>query len=682
VIVNRPVIIQSNVDFAKKSDVQGSTGIPATVNFIRTVGYGVQGDKGGGLYKRSASEPSHPGKIQDASNAWWELAENVITPQMFGMTTDGEDIYEAFHDMVEFVNARGGGYVVFPPGTYTMSSNTLNSSGKSAPLWDECDGLTIEGYGAKIDLVGSFQRTTTLDRVIMPFQLFDCKRVRIAGFEVDGNVDQMTRSPSNLAEVSVGLVSLHGCEQVELENLWLHHCQTDGIALRDSDEAPCRNITTRNVRCLNNARQGISIIQCVGYRDFGSKFSDTGDTGGTYGAHSPGCGVDIEPNDWCVPWVSGEHLIIANERAGANGKRYRITDMTNRRAASTVEPSHASGAVTGADGIEWTWIDNNGATTDDLTGDIIFAGTEFKNNSSAIVSENAGRVSTAQIAFIDCTTENTRDTDYHFILGLPNCLVHGGNHDFGAGLVIPSGTGGIGAHVTLRDCIMRGTGTGSIRCLYEDNDLTIDNVQLICERTTALTGTPYWPGIVEAPYRQDKHQIRNLRVFVPDAAYGGSGSGYQIAVFNHTDLLDPIFKTDLAIATTEHFYTTLASTTQVRNARYFGASAGAANSFRPGNASAYDTTYPYTIRTDGLTGSKAFNPASLDDGVGETTTVTVTGAALGDFALASFSLDTSGITITAWVSAADTVSVRLQNESGGVLNIGTGTLRARVIKAV
>jgi hypothetical protein len=44
VIVNRPVIIQSNVDFAKKSDVQGSTGIPATVNFIRTVGYGVQGD--------------------------------------------------------------------------------------------------------------------------------------------------------------------------------------------------------------------------------------------------------------------------------------------------------------------------------------------------------------------------------------------------------------------------------------------------------------------------------------------------------------------------------------------------------------------------------------------------------------------------------------------------------------
>lgn len=80
-----------------------------------------------------------------------------------------------------------------------------------------------------------------------------------------------------------------------------------------------------------------------------------------------------------------------------------------------------------------------------------------------------------------------------------------------------------------------------------------------------------------------------------------------------------------------------------------------------------------------LSGSATFDPASLADGAGETTTVTVTGAALGDFALASFSLTTSGITITAWVSATNTVSVRFQNESGGVLDIASGTLKALVI---
>lgn len=81
-----------------------------------------------------------------------------------------------------------------------------------------------------------------------------------------------------------------------------------------------------------------------------------------------------------------------------------------------------------------------------------------------------------------------------------------------------------------------------------------------------------------------------------------------------------------------------------------------------------------------LQGSATYDPPSLADGAGDTTTVTVAGAALGDFASASFSLATSGITITAWVSAANTVSVRFQNESGGVLDIGSGTLTARVQK--
>lgn len=82
-----------------------------------------------------------------------------------------------------------------------------------------------------------------------------------------------------------------------------------------------------------------------------------------------------------------------------------------------------------------------------------------------------------------------------------------------------------------------------------------------------------------------------------------------------------------------------------------------------------------------LSGSATYDPASLNDGDGATTTVTVTGAALGDFAVASFSLDLQGVTLSAYVSAANTVSVRFQNETGGVLDLGSGTLRARVIEA-
>lgn len=78
-----------------------------------------------------------------------------------------------------------------------------------------------------------------------------------------------------------------------------------------------------------------------------------------------------------------------------------------------------------------------------------------------------------------------------------------------------------------------------------------------------------------------------------------------------------------------------------------------------------------------LNGSKTYDPPSLADGVGTTTTVTVTGLALGDFVLASFSLDLQGITVTAWVSAIDTASVRFQNESGGTLDLVSATLRVR-----
>lgn len=81
-----------------------------------------------------------------------------------------------------------------------------------------------------------------------------------------------------------------------------------------------------------------------------------------------------------------------------------------------------------------------------------------------------------------------------------------------------------------------------------------------------------------------------------------------------------------------------------------------------------------------LTGSKTFDAASLVDAAGATTTVTVTGAALGDFVTGvSLSVDLQGITVTAWVSAADTVSVRFQNESGGTLDLASATLRVRVL---
>ena len=70
---------------------------------------------------------------------------------------------------------------------------------------------------------------------------------------------------------------------------------------------------------------------------------------------------------------------------------------------------------------------------------------------------------------------------------------------------------------------------------------------------------------------------------------------------------------------------------------------------------------------------------SVSDGDEAAEEVTVTGAQLGDFALASMSIDTTDITLTATVTAADTVTVILANNTGGAIDSGSGTLYVMVM---
>jgi hypothetical protein len=78
------------------------------------------------------------------------------------------------------------------------------------------------------------------------------------------------------------------------------------------------------------------------------------------------------------------------------------------------------------------------------------------------------------------------------------------------------------------------------------------------------------------------------------------------------------------------------------------------------------------------TGTAYFNPASLDVGESETTTVTVVGARLGDIAFASFSNVLNGIQLYAEVTDIDTVTVTFYNFSDGVVNLSSGTITVKV----
>jgi hypothetical protein len=83
-----------------------------------------------------------------------------------------------------------------------------------------------------------------------------------------------------------------------------------------------------------------------------------------------------------------------------------------------------------------------------------------------------------------------------------------------------------------------------------------------------------------------------------------------------------------------------------------------------------------------LFGSKTFDWASIASGAQATTTVTVTGAALGDFVLGvAMSIDSLGLTFRGIVTAANTVTVTANNLTGGAVDLGSGTLSVLVAKA-
>lgn len=84
--------------------------------------------------------------------------------------------------------------------------------------------------------------------------------------------------------------------------------------------------------------------------------------------------------------------------------------------------------------------------------------------------------------------------------------------------------------------------------------------------------------------------------------------------------------------------------------------------------------------TSAISGTATFDPSSLLTLTGQTTTITVTGAALGDIAVGSFSLDLQGIQVTYYISATNTCSARFFDATGGTVDLASGTLKCKALK--
>ena len=97
---------------------------------------------------------------------------------------------------------------------------------------------------------------------------------------------------------------------------------------------------------------------------------------------------------------------------------------------------------------------------------------------------------------------------------------------------------------------------------------------------------------------------------------------------------------------------------------------------------AYQVPSLYPFGTTDLQASLTWDPPSLASGTGVTSgNISLSYAVLGDFVLVSAPYDLQGITATAHMSSAGIAKIRLDNFTGGTIDLASGTWKIKVIKA-
>lgn len=77
--------------------------------------------------------------------------------------------------------------------------------------------------------------------------------------------------------------------------------------------------------------------------------------------------------------------------------------------------------------------------------------------------------------------------------------------------------------------------------------------------------------------------------------------------------------------------------------------------------------------------SKTYDPSSLTTLTQTSTTITCPGVSLGDFVDVSNGVSNALVTVTAYVSAANTVTILVFNGSAGTIDLASATYRVRVV---
>lgn len=262
-----------------------------------------------------------------STNVATKLSE-AVSVKDFGAVGDGlTNDTDAFAATAAYINARGGGIVIIPPGTYIVGKQTFAGASGLGYSYKPADILKFQnctlpvivfGYGATLKAanglrIGSFNPITGAAYIppSLPFLNSDYLAgpywgmieavnntcVAIYGLELDGNISSLTIGGEwgdTGRQCPAYGVRAYGNQQLIVENVYTHHHGLDGIIIGWqglTTSNPPYPHTLNTVRSEYNARQGLSWVGGNNLTAIGCSFSYTGRS--TFSS-APTAGVDVE----------------------------------------------------------------------------------------------------------------------------------------------------------------------------------------------------------------------------------------------------------------------------------------------------------------------------------------------------------------------------------------------------
>jgi polygalacturonase len=591
-----------------------------------------------------------------------QLADITLNVKAYGAVGDGvTDDTDAIQDTVDAVSAKGGGTVIIPQGTYLIRGD----DGTGADY--ENGGIRItSSMRISLDANTVIKIKTSSKQGYRGFNVMNTSDVYIQGGKIVGERDtHIVGVPPG--EFGHGIRVLNS-ERIFISNIEISNCWGDGIvtAVNNTPDI-CRDIHITNVKCLNNRRQGCSIVSGDGVYITNSEFSNTNGT-------APQAGIDLEANpgfEIVKNVVIKGCMFRANYTGVLMGyicENIVISDnFILESYNSGIEITNTTKGVTIADNI----IDNDYSGT---TNGIIITGAssqiKIANNIIRNILNGAGIGSFAASYDVSISGNEIYDANFgiSFSTASPyNYSVIGNRfHDIIAQTIFPA------SGVPLLNSTLRENDFYDLSndCIYG----RMTNVQIINNRLRNVTRRGIvGDGIVSCTI-QGNHLTEigtDNKATYPSIQFSGASSDNYIAN-NYIRSTEP---THVAISTS--FSTvTIPNVVTKNDVRY-------STVFTPITLNAVDVRIDNFAVSNTLTNTIVWDPGSLVDGAGETSSgITVTGAAFGDFVIITNPYDLQGIIAVGYVSAANTVRIRLQNETGGTIDLASGTWRVRVIKNV